>query len=137
MRVNFLGVATNQPFPADKQWRMDQLRQAWENGAAKMRENLEFQLRAGYHDCISRMSAHGVPQPAKQLVFARFEDMAKLFVLKRAPGGLLHANTYTRGLAVANFFYRRLKPQVEERANFPIYRDLVPYPSTELNSLRY
>jgi hypothetical protein len=135
VQVNFLGVPSNQRVPESKQWKMDQLRQAWERGAEQMRLNLHNSLRQGHHDLCARLRQRGVAKK-DQPSFDAFEGIAKLFVLKQY-NALKYSTEQTRGLAVALTFYRRLKDQVEKRSNLTIYRTFIPYPSTELDSMQY
>lgn len=117
---------------ARQQWQLDELRQGWEAGALKMRENLEkiiTDTQARLNNEL-KQKANGKPMP--DLTREQTEQLIKLYVLTET-GAIKAEYVETRGFLVTNYMFKQMKPRVEEASNMKLLRDRLPYPSTRLN----
>lgn len=129
--TNFLH-GTGGQIPPDKQWRYDELKQGWEAGALKMRENLEKILTDAQVKLNAELKAKANGKPVPDLTREQTEQLVKLYILTET-GAIQRQYTETRGYMTANYLYKQLKPRVEEASNMKLLRNELPYPSYRLN----
>ncbi len=119
------------PLP-QQQWQLDELKQGWDLGALKMRENLEKVITDAQVRLNNELKHKANGKPLPDLTREQTEQLVKLFILTET-GAIQREYPETRGFLATNYLYKQMKPRVEEKSNIKLLRNQLPYPSFRLN----
>ena len=108
------------------------LKQGWDMGALKMRENLEKVITDAQVRLNNELKQKANGKPLPDLTREQTEQLVKLFILTET-GAIQREYPETRGFLATNYLYKQMKPRVEEKSNIKLLRNQLPYPSFRLN----
>jgi len=132
VRRDFVHARTDQPMADYQQERYDQLKAAWNDGAQKMRDNLERLLGEARTKATMEMRKKANGKDVPEVSREKFEDLVKLYILSET-GAIINQTKEDRGSVVVNYVYPKIKSRVENATKVNLIREALPYPSTRMS----